>query len=225
MRVKIQDSNLLNNSRGFTIIELMIATTVFAITLVVVTTGIIRIGQAYYKGRIQSATQEVTRTASEDISRTIQLSVGQRRLGSFLNPTSGQFCIGDTRYTYYLNRKVEASNPNGALRAETIAPDASCSDPGAGTNRREILSNNMRLLRFRVEPDPTGQAQTWRVNIRVAYGDDDLLTHYDNNGSPLNASTVDTDADGANCKEGIAGSSFCSTSQLDTLVKKRLNIL
>lgn len=228
MRVRIENyKQVKNHQGGFTILELIIATSIFAITLLVVTTGIMRIGQAYYKGRIQSATQEAARNVSEDIAKTIQLSVGQRRLGAFMAPdgTNGQFCVGDVRYTYYLNKKVEPANTTGALKAETIAPDASCSDPSAGTNSRELLGNNMRLLRFKVEPDPVGQAQTWRVNIRVAYGDNDLLTHYDNDGNPVNASTVDTDADGANCKSGLAGSSFCSTSQLDTLVKKRLNVL
>ncbi len=200
---------------GFTIIELLIATTVFSMVLLIVTTGVVRIGQAYYKNLTLNRTQDTTRSISDDISRSIQFAGGQRRAGASAN----QFCIGDVRYTYNINQKVSAGA--AGLSAERITPTTACNSP-SGPSVKELLSEDMRLLRFKVNPvDPL--ARTWRVDIRVAYGDNDLLSHYNNDGSPKNPANILTDADTANCKSGIDGSSFCATSQLDTLVKRRLN--
>ncbi len=210
----------LKSQKGFTIIELMIATGVFSVILLVVTSGIIRIGQTYYKNIISNKTQENVRTVSEDISRTIQLARGQKR------DVAGQtqFCIGDMRYTYTLNQKVNTSDVSAprALTAEKISPSASCgTTPPVAANVRELLGNNMRLLRFKVDPADADQ-KTWNVDIRIAYGDDDLLTAYNDDGTPLNAADLLNDIDRANCKSGVAGASFCATAQLDTVVKRRL---
>lgn len=206
-----------NNQFGFTIVELLMATAVFSIVLLIITTGIIKIGQSYYKGLIQNKTQETTRSISEDISRTIQLASGQK-----VTPPGppNRFCVGSVRYTYFLNEKVgdPASPIISGLKAEKVPPN-DCSAPD-DLDAKQLLSKNMRLLRFKVDPaDPL--AQTWRIDIRVAYGDNDLLTHYNDNGTPLPGDII-LNADSANCRSGVSGSSFCATAQLNNLVKKRL---
>lgn len=197
------------------------ATVVFSVVLLIVTSGIIKISQSYYKGIIQNRTQETTRNISEDISRTIQLSSGQKVDGP--DPTR-QFCVGTVRYTFVLNEVVPADPLSvTGLRAETVPPNTCASLPNPNSTSRQLLSQNMRLLRFNVDKaDPS--AQTWRIDIRIAYGDNDLLSHYDNDGAPNSADPVifAADTDGANCKSGITGGSFCATAQLNTLVKKRL---
>ncbi len=209
-------SKEISNQSGFTIVELLMATAVFSIVLLIVTTGIVKIGQSYYKGLIQNKTQESTRNISEDITRTIQLASGQKITPDLAVPN--RFCIGTVRYTAGINEKVGDVGAVG-LQAEKVPPN-NCSAP-ADPNPRQLLAKNMRLLRFKVDPaDPL--AQTWKIDIRVAYGDNDLLTHYNKDGVPNNAATVVADADGANCKSGVSGTSFCATSQLNTVVKKRL---
>lgn len=202
-------------TQGFTIVELLIATAVFGVVLLIVTTGIIKIGQSYYKGIVQNRTQETTRVISEDISRTIQLARGAK-VTDPANPN--RFCIGAVRYTYKLNSKVGDSGAIGLIAENVPLTNCNPSDPADVTERRQLLSENMRLLRFKVVADPSGQTQTWRVDIRVAYGDNELLTHYDTGTEDPPPRSPDT----ANCKSGVAGSSFCATAQLNTLVKKRL---
>lgn len=208
----------LKSEGGFTLLELLIATSVFSIVLLIVTSGIIRLGQSYYKGIIQSRTQETARSAATEISRSFQFAGGDKVNGGGDN----QFCIGDTRYTYFLNQQVK----DGAegLLAERMQAGKPC-DGGDTVSRQELLGNNMRLLKFNVS-QADSQAKTWRVEMSVAYGDDDLLSHYTNdsqpegwNGSDPNVSAVHN----AVCKSGIPGGAFCATSQLDILVKKRLN--
>ncbi len=205
-----------NQEKGFTLIELMMATAVFSVVMLIVTTGIIRIGQIYYRNITQNRTSEATRVISEEIVRSIQFAKGNRRAGA--DPAT-QFCIGDTRYTYNINQKVTGGTPG--LISERISPSDACSS-AASINTQELLGENMRLLAFDVNPVDAAE-RTWRVNVRVAYGDDDLLSHYNDNGTPVNPASVNTDAANADCKSGIAGGSFCATARLDTTVKKRLN--
>ena len=63
---------------GFTIIELMIATSVFAVVLVVAASGILAIGMLYYKGVTSSRTQEAARSISNTIANTIQFTAQSR---------------------------------------------------------------------------------------------------------------------------------------------------
>jgi prepilin-type N-terminal cleavage/methylation domain-containing protein len=209
----------LKSEGGFTLLELLIATSVFSIVLLIVTTGIIRLGQSYYKGIIQSRTQETTRAMATDISRAFQFADGTKVSGDGAN----QFCIGDTRYTYFINQPVR----DGAegLRSERIEPNDACNDPSAGSDRKEMMGNNMRLLKFDVNPADS-QSKTWRIEMGVAYGDNDLLSHYTNDEAPQGWDGNDVNSPAvrnAVCKSGIPGGSFCATSQLDILVKKRLN--
>jgi prepilin-type N-terminal cleavage/methylation domain-containing protein len=209
----------LKSQCGFTLLELLIATSVFSVVLMIVTTGVIRLGQSYYKGIVQSRTQETNRAVATDISRAFQFANGVKVAGDGDN----QFCIGDTRYTFFINQPVK----DGAegLRSERIAPDAACNDPSAGSDRKEMLGNNMRLLRFDVN-NVDAQYKTWRIDMAIAYGDSDLLSHYTSDETPQGWDGTDVNSPvvrNAVCKSGIPGGSFCSTSQLDILVKKRLN--
>lgn len=209
----------IKSQKGFTIIELLIATTVFSVVLLIVSTGIVRIGQAYYKGIIQNRTQEVARSISEEVSRSIQLADGQKRDV----PGQNKFCIGDVRYTYNIGQVVGPGVIG--LTTEKIDPLASCAD-ASGSFAQELLGPNMRLLRFSVNSADNNQGKVWRVEVRVAYADaqsNDLLTPYKNDGTPNNPATLANDISNATCKSGIPGSAFCATAQLDTTVKKRLN--
>ncbi len=196
----------------------MVATLAFSIVLLIATTTAIHIGRSYYKGLLQSKTQETVRNISEEVTRTIQFANADLRKvdPAQQNDPKKQFCIGDTRYTYQLNKKVGGtSDPNDyGLKIDRIKASDTC---GGDPSGREFLQTNMRLLKFEVTPDASNKI--FKIDIKVAYGDDDLLTHYDDNGNPISNSALQD----ANCKSGIAGSNFCATSLLDNSVKRRLN--
>lgn len=214
------------SSGGFTIIELMIATSVFSVVLLLVSMGIIKIGHTYYKGIIEARTQETARNISTDVSQTLQFANGQKKPGASLGSGVEQFCIGNTRYTAFLNKQVKVGVDG--LKSEKMNPSDACNDtnPLVGTEDKEMLGNNMRLLRFNVDP-ADALSRTWKIDVRLAYGDNDLFSHYQADGvTAAGWDGVDVKSsavDNANCKSGIAGGSFCATSQLDIIVKKRLN--
>ena len=66
----------------------------------------------------------------------------------------------------------------------------------------------MRISKLQVERMP-GTADTWRVTVRVVYGDNDLLNN--------------PTAEDASCKVSISGSQYCAQAELTTYVKKRIN--
>jgi prepilin-type N-terminal cleavage/methylation domain-containing protein len=206
-----------NSQKGFTIVELLVATLAFSIILLVASNAIVEVGKLYYKGIIQSRTQETVRNISDEITRSFQFADGIIA-GGTNNATQQQFCINDTRYTYQINQKVI----NGALGLRAFRPYVGvCGTTDPTLFGRELLATNMRLLNF---PQPTGpDGQVYRINIRIAYGDNDLLNYYPDNATdttpPNNPAGIAT----GQCKTGIQGSNFCAVASLDNLVKKRLN--
>lgn len=217
---QLQSRNEIGQS-GFTLIELLIATTIFSVILLVATAGVIRIGQLYYKGVTENRTQETARNVSEELTRSIQFTNGSRTNGSV--PT--KFCVGDTRYTVIENKIVDNGIPitdsgfyNQGIVAERIGVDSDCQmTPNSTdtTKSKQLLGDGMRVLKFNVSP--VGD-DTWAIDIRIAYGENDLLDIYETDGITRTAKLVE---DG-NCRTGISGSSFCATARLDTVVKKRV---
>ena len=57
---------------GFTLLELMIATTIFSVILLLCTVGLIQIGKTYYKGSAIVRTQNVARDITDNITQAIQ---------------------------------------------------------------------------------------------------------------------------------------------------------
>lgn len=223
---------------GFTIIELLMATSVFAVVLIVLTTGILSFTRQYYKGVISSKTQNTARAIIDDVTRAIQFNGGTVQTLTAGGNTG--YCIGTSkRYSFSKNLQVvEGAPAAGQSRHAFISDDVtgcnastsalnvsavnslSQDDPATGNplkNPRELLGENMRLVNFAI----TGSGDVWQVMVRVAYGDTELLC------SPNVASSCDpngsytgTPAD-LTCKPH-SGREFCAVSELSTTVNKRV---
>lgn len=191
-------STVINNSKGFTVIELMIATTIFSVVLLVCTFGLIQIGRTYYKGTALVRTQNVTRAAFEDISQAIQYGESIPNRNAPLTSPNNSVCIGNRLYTYYMNT-VPVNDTTGLIVQQV---DSSCA-PIPGTRPRQLLGKNMRLTQFLINK-VAGSDYVYAVIIKVNYGDPALSPGPDNN-----------------CLSGN-GSQFCATSELNTTVRRRL---
>ncbi len=196
---------------GFTIIELMIATAVFSVVLILCTTGMIQIGRMYYKGVISTRTQEAARSIIEEVSRSIQFGGGQVILPSGTNPD--RFCIDDQRYSFVTGKQVTdgAPTPTQTRNALVVDSDPSCSiaSPPIDSavyslpaNSRQLVPVNMRLARLSIEDKGDG---LYKITVRIAHGDDDLLNVSQDECIGLNVATQ-----------------FCAISELTTTVKKRI---
>lgn len=206
-------------SSGFTVIELLIATAVFSVVLVVVTGGILQISRLYYKGVTSANTQNTARAVTDVIAQAIQFGGGNvvPTTAGAATPTSPKvFCIGNQRFTYDLGWQVKDSSPNAskhqALHALVQDSYAGCTSSTtqplnvATVSGRELLSPNMRLSKLTVTPMG---GNLYRVEVRIVYGDDDLLK-------------APQDGNSTTCVNENAGTQFCAISELSTVVTKRV---
>lgn len=194
------------NQKGFTIIELLISTVIFAVILLVITGAIVQFGRLYYRGVVQSRTQESARAISQDVEQAIQFS----RSVPVANPASGDgvLCIGERRYTYRLNAPLVSPATPHVLVSD--------SNPGCGTgytgmttaaltgDAKELLGDNMQLVELSARETVAGSG-LWQITVHVAYGNDEDL---------LPGKT--------GCRPVAIGGQFCAVSRLTTTVTQRL---
>lgn len=224
-----------SSQNGFTIIELMIATSIFSVMLLLSAGGSIQIGKLFYKGVSSSRAQNAAREIMEDISRTIQFGgaaptpVAVDTTTSTL-PTS-YFCINTIRYSYVIDVI------NGAILGATPPPDgrsphvlwrdripssANCTeaadltipDPdgrGFGEDGQELVPHTMRLKDFTVQQASCGSASCpnfWSIKVGVIFGEGDVIKRA---GGVI-----------VGCVESTKGGQFCGLSELQTTVIRRL---
>ncbi len=206
------------NQSGFTLLELMIATTIFSVVLLLLSFGMIQIGRTYYSGLNRSQTQAAARNISDTIIQAIQFTDGDiTELDLLPSEYTGTkvFCVGSKRFTYDLNKKRDATNvflldktPTGpCVPGNLSAP--------AGPGRQELLADGMRVLQIRL----TKSASTptlYNLSVKIAKGEDDMLTDGTNDAGSTSFQPKD-----ARCKQQ-AGSQFCAISELYTKVQRRI---
>lgn len=204
------------NHSGFTILELLVATTILSVILLIVTSVIISIGGLYSKGINQTRVQDDVRNITDEVSQQLQLSAITEQSGvdtSYSVPIN-VYCIGNTRYSYVLDTQIGGHLDGGisgpiltdvlwrdnpttcqpTQAADLLAPP---SDSGA-----ELLAPNSELTAFNV----TGTSP-YTIAVGVAYGSPTLLIN------PMSIT--------ATCQT-TSGDQFCATSSLTTTVDNRL---
>lgn len=197
---------------GFTIVELLIATTVFATVLVLITSGIIQVTSTFFKGDTESNTQQVAVAALNAVSQAVQFNGGTV---SFKTTGSGDtICIGTEQFSYWPGVQITSSTANSGLIENT---GVNCNVAGnPSTSGRQLLANNMRLSNLSVQcissaalcASTTTGGQLYQIDIRVVYGNTDLLK---------NPTATD-----ASCNGVISGQQFCAVSDISTIVSERI---
>jgi prepilin-type N-terminal cleavage/methylation domain-containing protein len=105
-----------DRQEGFTLAELMIATSVFSVVLLLCTTALIQVGRQFYKGITSINVQTVARTVINDIQLVAQSSgraitnAGPVVITSASNLQVSSICVGDVRYTFTLDRQTDAAS-------------------------------------------------------------------------------------------------------------------
>jgi prepilin-type N-terminal cleavage/methylation domain-containing protein len=197
------------SSFGFTIVELLIATAIFSVVLMVAAFAFLQIGKSYSKGNTTARTQTVARAILDDVAQAIQFSSGDVKVPDAVNVSgtaSMYFCAGEKTYTYVLGAQLE----DGVNHAFMKNKGTGCAAPTAWTsNMVELLGPRMRVAYFELAQVP-GSNNLFSIRIRIAHGDTDLLS--DKIGAD---GIVDT------CNEG-AGKQYCAVSDLSTTVQKRI---
>lgn len=213
-------------NKGFTIIELLIATSVFAVILLILTSGIMQIGRVYYRGVTGAQTQEVARSVVDDVKEAIQLSGGTVNLGLSGGGYSAGYCIGSRLYMFNQYRQLTTTS-GPALTSENVTNGCGSvtSLPPAGpiTNQAERLNQKMRIANFSVA---SAGGNLYNITLRIVTGDNDMLCSPTYPGNTCASGTMPSAAElnrpDLRCK-GVKGMQYCAVSEISTTVTRRVN--
>jgi prepilin-type N-terminal cleavage/methylation domain-containing protein len=228
--------NLRRSEKGFTIVELMIATAVLATMLLILTIMLLSIGKLYYRGLNQARVQDSVRNVTDDISAELQLASNGVQVGGPVMISNGgtqvqiaAYCIGTTRYTYNIGTQIgtgtdtttpptpqiqhvlwKDTNTSGGCAPLNLAAANPSGGVPTSSDGAEMAPPNSRLTNFSITGTPAGSTNSpFVISIEIAYGNADLLT------------AVSGPAGSVNCRGGT-GDQYCATSSLVTTVVKRL---
>lgn len=207
-----------SNSAGFTIIELIFATLIFSLVMVVILVSVFQIARIYYKGVSISSTNEAARTTVEDIANDVRFA----NLADTTNFNSGYFCVGSHRYSFtkfvkVTNDDINRNLPTG-IRQDVV--NSGCPNPNilmSGTDAKQLLGPDMQLnnLVFNC----ANGACTVGVHI-IFYGADDLV--FRSNLNPTHGPAAALKDPDATCSGNLQSSQFCAAVDLQTKVLQRL---
>lgn len=231
----------LRQQNGFTIIELMMATLVFSVIMLVAAGTVVRFTNNFQKGMTQTATQNVARSTVELISQQLQFIGNGDGFGPLISTLGGPskgYCIQGTQYSYVLGTQLQDQIEHALVERRGMADGCDGQPQNLTTGSvsgKELLGPHMRLARFHVanatNPDGSSNPLLYRVSVKVVYGDDDLLCV---TGATSGAKSCNSDQPLANvrylpeaeidklqCKTQ-KGSQFCAVSDISTTVQRRL---
>lgn len=215
------------SGRGFTIVELMISTTVFSVVLLVLTAGILQMGHVYYKGVTSTQVQTAARSIIDSAEQDIQFSGGMVRTGLSGGGWTG-FCIGKRLYQF--KQGVELKSGSGdVLTVGTVTGDCSAVGalpvPAASlTENTELLGQSMRVSKLTL----TGASGVYTISVRVIAGDDDIICSLSNPGGNRCNSGTPTLVAGEvgrpdlQCRYIRAGTEYCAVSELTVTAQRRV---
>lgn len=205
---------------GFTIIELIFATLIFSMVMMVILVSVFQVARIYYKGVSISNTNEVARTTVEDIANDVRFANTADTTNINKTPT-GWFCVGLHRYSFVKFVKVTNASINNkqstGIRQDVV--NSGCPNPNtptSGKDARQLLGPDMQLnnLVFNC----ANGACTVGVHI-IFYGADNLV--FKSSAHPNTPSAALKDPD-ATCSGNLLSSQFCAAVDLQTKVLQRL---
>lgn len=210
---------LSNSQKGFTILELTIATAIFSVLLVTALTAFVQISKMFNKGVLISRSGATIRDVSDDMAQNINASKSIT-LPTNTGWTGVQYmCLGSTRYTFALKRTYNQTANIGqatlGLVKDVLPGSGGCANPNGGTpfqaNAEELLGDRMMLSALNVSA--SAAQGLYRLDLQIAFGDyngsanDDFIDDPDTSGYLL-------------CNSSPGSSTFCATSRLSTFINK-----
>lgn len=212
---------------GFTIVELMIATVIFSIILLICMQTITTIGRMFYKGVTLSRTGEAARSAVDTIENDLRFADGANYSASTAMANPRWYCIGDEGYTFFPG--IQVTDPSadtttgpggkGLVRVQYANFDACNSRAAPSGTAVQMLGSGMRLTFFEVVSSASG-AGLYNVNIALANtvaNDNTSLVDSTMGGSP--ASNYGGSVGAIHCKQGLLlDTQYCATVSLSTSV-------
>lgn len=203
---------LKTNQKGFTIIELLIATAVFSTVLLIVTYGIIQISRMYTNGFIQTQTQNDAVSLSNKITQDIEFSSSSKvtaeqsaQVTKNGSPTTYYyFCTTNSEYFYTaLGSLYQIPLPNGGCSPPASIINDSNITNLLSTDNNVVILNHSQYYSQDMIVSPGNDDGLFTLNIAVLYGDKTNLEY--------NGNTKQYD-----CGATVLIGPFCSIYTLNT---------
>lgn len=228
------------NNVGFTIMELMIAITVFSIILLLGTEVMMGVGNLFAKGVNMANVQDDTRNIISNVTTAVQFS------GAVLNNGQGPtapientytydsgpvptyaYCFGNIRYSFVLGfpssgswprtlwvDKMQSASGCSPLNIEPSTPNCigntKCSNSQSGSGA-DLTGSNMHLASFRIyQYNPN----LYGIFVGLAFGKQDMFESSSGQPTVINGNYV--------CSTAV-GQQYCATSYLSTLATERIS--
>ena len=194
---------MIKNNKGFTIIELMIASVAFATLIILITVAVMQVARVYYKGINTGNTENVTRNIVQYASKSIQFSnsvLVSTNNTSVAGSKIGWTCIGNQTYIYSEGSALSATSaswPNnvGLVYLTTNSCPSSSTLSNLINRGQELLGLNMRLTNFQIS---NVSNRLYNINVEVAFG----------NASSLCDSSISPISGSGGCNSNIAPNFF-----------------
>jgi len=222
------------SQRGFTIVELMMATLVFSVIMLVAAGAVVRFTSNFQRAVAATNTQNAARSVIDSISQTIQFNGGDKPTKLTAGGKTG-WCVGYTRYSYVKGKQLtdvdNATSTRYALMQDSTGTgcygEAQTLSGGTPAGQ-ELLGEHMRVIKFDINENDAATG-VWDVTIKVVYGEDEVLC------SPSVPNSCDTSMpseiflkdyqitslDDLQCKGG-KGTQFCAVSEIKTTIQRRV---
>lgn len=231
--------------RGFTIVELLIATSVFSLVLLGALAGFLQIGHLFYKGVSSTNTQSVANQIIQDISGNFQTNGSFSRIpaaGTQVMPVGDQgnsdpnyayYCVGDTRYTYNINHMLDVSastnysapgsGGNFGLLKDVLPGSSGCATP---CTTDTSVSCPAGAVRFKNPVEMLGdkmrltEFEIAPVSSGSNFYNVTLVVAYGEDDALANKDNPDT----IGCDSSSGIQQYCSVSRMDTSLYKGYNL-
>jgi len=198
--------------KGFTIVELLIATAVFTAVLFIVTYGIIQISKIFTNGFIQTQTQNVAVSISDQLTRDVEFSSA-----SSIGDDSGPVTVSGNSYYFFCTYQDEYFyNPGGNLYKIPISAITNCGSPQTSwltnSQTQNLLSSKMEVLNHLTAYDDSSQKSIimadgptglYSISLDILYGGTNNLVQNVNNSQWV-------------CKPTVIIGPFCATYTITT---------
>ncbi len=162
---------------GFTIVELMIATAVFSLALLVLAVSLLTINHQYFKGISQGNVQTASGNILNNVTSAVEFSNGNYLSSYDSSNYQGYFCVGHTEFLYQLY-KIDSNttvNPLTEINnciGQTSNPLKACSI--SNCQYSGLLGNNMQLLNFQITSIDSS-LHLFKINLDIAFASKDQL--------------------------------------------------
>ncbi len=226
--------NLEDRSRGFTLIELMLAMAFVSMLLLVIAATVIQISNIYNKGLTMKMVDQAGRAISTDIRQTLSKSQPfsvetafrlQRYPGND-QPDGGRLCTGLYSYIWNYGRSLDKpinvySFGDNQIRFIRVRDSGGqyCADPTKKiqeSDATELLSSESDSIAVqtfaieRIANDPTIGQALYRIVMEIGTNNQDALQQTQTNNS---IDTMDTSCKPPSDDESLQ--TYCAVNQFD----------